>query len=88
MQAWTGRSGAPSGVLCNSVQELQKCMAPLVSLGGDDIAEASLLQPTGDECGTSPTLEEEAILLSEEVKPPEAPGSPRTLRNSQVCGCH
>ena len=48
---------------------------PLVSLSGDDIMEASLLQPTGDERGTSPTPEEEAILLGEEVKVPEAPDS-------------
>ena len=50
-------------------------MAPLITLSEDDIMEASLLKPTEEECGTSPTLEEEAILLGEEVKPPEVPGS-------------
>ena len=50
-------------------------MVPLVSLSRDDIREASLLQPTGVEHGTSPTPEEEAILLGKEVELPEAPGS-------------
>ena len=47
-------------------------MAPLMSLSGDDTVEASLLEPTGKECRTSPMLEEEAILLGEELEPPEA----------------
>ena len=40
-------------------------MVPLMSLNGDNFVEASLLEPTGNELGTSPTQEEEAILLGE-----------------------
>ena len=54
------RSGAPTGVLCNVVCELQKYIAPLLSLNGDNIVEALLLEPTGDKPRTSPTLEKEA----------------------------
>ena len=50
-------------------------MAPLMTLSGDDIMEASLLKPIEEEHGTSPTLEEEAILLSKEVVLPNIPGS-------------
>ena len=39
-------------------------MGPLITLIGDDIVKASLLKPTKEEQGTSPTLEEKAILLS------------------------
>ena len=38
----------------------------LMNLSGDDIVEASLLEPAGEECKTSHTLQEEAILLDEE----------------------
>ena len=48
-------------------------MAPLMSLNGDDIVEALLLEPMGNELRTSPTLEEEATLLGEELEPLEAP---------------
>ena len=48
-------------------------MAPLMSLSGDDIVEASLLEPMGDERGTSPTPEEEATLLGEELELLEVP---------------
>ena len=41
----------------------------------DDIIEASLLKLTEEEHGTSPTSEEEAILLSEEVLLLEVPDS-------------
>ena len=47
-------------------------MAPLMRLSGDNIVEASLSEPTDDECGTSPTLEEEAVLLGKEPEPLEA----------------
>ena len=46
-----------------------------MTLSGDDIIEASLLKPTKEECGTSPTPEEEAILLGKYVGPPDVPGS-------------
>ena len=50
-------------------------MAPLMTLSGDDIVEASLLEPTGEEHGTSPTPKEEAALLVEEIELPQVPGS-------------
>ena len=50
-------------------------MAPLMTLSGNNIVDASLLKPTGEEHGTSPTPEEEAALLGREVKLPELPGS-------------
>ena len=43
-----------------------------MSLSGDDIVEASLLEPTGKEHKTSPMPEEEAILLDQEHELPEA----------------
>ena len=48
-------------------------MTPLMSLSADDIVEASCLEPTGEECRTSPTAEEEAVLLGEEPEPLEVP---------------
>ena len=55
------------------VQELQKCIAPLMCLDGDEIVEALLLEPTVDKPRTSPTLEEEAALLREELELAEVP---------------
>ena len=48
---------------------------PLMTLSRDDIVEASLLKPTGEEHGTCPRLEEEAALLGKEIKPPQVPRS-------------
>ena len=42
---------------------------------GDNIFEASILNPTGEEHGTSSTPEEETTLLGEEIKVPQSPGS-------------
>ena len=66
----------PPRVLCNAAWELQRCMAPLMWLDGDEILEASLLGPTDDGSGVPPTLEEEAVLLGDELKPQEATTSP------------
>ena len=60
------------GDLCESVWVLQKCMAPLLALIGDEIVEASLLRPIGEEHRTSPTPEEKAALMGE-VKLPKVP---------------
>ena len=35
LQTCANESGFPPGVLCDSAQELQKCMAPLLALSGD-----------------------------------------------------
>ena len=75
LQACAEESGAPAAILCDTAWELQRCMAPLMTFNGDDIVEASLLKPTGEEQGTSPTLKEKAALLGKEVKPPEVLGS-------------
>ena len=72
MQQCAERLGAPTGVLCDTAQELQRCMAPLMCLNGKEIVEASLLELMDDEPGTSPTLEEEATLLGEELEMHEA----------------
>ena len=47
-------------------------MAPLRSLSEDNIVEASLLESMGDEFRASPTSEEEATLLGEDLELPEA----------------
>ena len=75
LQACAERSEMLTGILCDSAQELQKCMAPLMILSKDDIVKASLLKPTEEECETYPPPEEEAILLGKEVKLPEVPSS-------------
>ena len=72
LQTCTEESGFPTGVLCESVQELQKCMAPLMALSSDEIVKFSLLRPTGEEHGASPTPEEEAARLGE-VELPQVP---------------
>ena len=78
LQACAEASGAKTGILCKAARKLQQCMAPLMTLKGDDIVEATLLRPTREEPGPSPTPEEEATLLDEEDEPSEAPGpSPR-----------
>ena len=79
LQACAERSGVPTGVLCNVAQEYQKCMAPLINLIVDDIVEVSLLESPGQECETSPTLEEEATLLDKEHEPLEAPEAAASL---------
>ena len=57
LQACAKGSGAQTGVLCNSAWELQKCVAPLMTLSRDNIVEASLFKSTEEECGISPTSE-------------------------------
>ena len=46
-----------------------------MTLSGDHILDASLLKPTEEEHGTSPTSEEEAILLGEGIKLPQVSDS-------------
>ena len=75
LQACAKESGVSTSILCELISELQKCMAPPMTLSGDNMVVASLLKPTGEELGASPTLEEETTLLGEEIKPPQVPGS-------------
>ena len=62
----------PSGVLCSTVRDLQRCKEPLMCLKGDDVLEALLLKATDNESGASPTLAEEATLLGEDLAHQEA----------------
>ena len=84
LQAYAERSGTLTRVLCNSARELQRCMAPLMCLSGDEIVEASPLEPAGEECRASSTPEEEAILLGEELKPSEAPEATSLLEHLEI----
>ena len=58
LQQYAKRLGTPTGVLCNTAWELQRCMALLICLNKDEIVEASLLKPMDDGPRTSPTLVE------------------------------
>ena len=49
LQICAEESGVPTGILCELEWELQKWMAPLMTLCGDDIVKASLLKPIGEE---------------------------------------
>ena len=72
LQCGVERLGAPSGVLCNLVQDLQSCIEPLMCLEGDYIMETILLKASDNEPGISPTLAEEAALLGKDATPQEA----------------
>ena len=69
LQHCVEKLGVPSGVLCDAVDDLQRCMAPLMCLKGDDIFEASLLGATDNESRMSPTWAEEAALLGDDPTP-------------------
>ena len=72
LQHCAERLGMPPKVLCDVAQDLQRCMAPLICLEGDEIVQALLLGPTDDGPRMSPILEEEAVLLGGEPEPQEA----------------
>ena len=80
LQACAKESESPVGILCDVAWKLQWCMAPILVLNSDKKVEAALLRPVEGECGTSPTLEEEATLLGDikpeikhEIGPPYVP---------------
>ena len=52
LQCCAERLGVPTRVLYHAAWELQKCMALLMSLNGNDIVEASLLEPMGNKFRT------------------------------------
>ena len=64
-----GEVGMPPRVPYQAEQDLQRCMAPIKQLDGDEIVEASLLGPTDDRPITPLTTEEEAVLLGNELEP-------------------
>ena len=67
-------SRAKPGVLCRAVRELQQCIAPLMTINGDNVLEASLLRPVEEESEPSPTPEEETALLTRGDELSGAPG--------------
>ena len=52
---------------------------PLIILSRDDLVEAHLLEPIGEEHRTCPMLEEESVLLGEELELSEAPEAAASL---------
>ena len=72
LQHCAERLGMPPRVLCNEAWNLQRCMAPLMHLEGDEMVEALLLGSTNNGPRMSPTPEEEAVLLGDELEPQEA----------------
>ena len=87
LQACTEASGAETGILCEAARELQQCMAPLMTLRGDYIVEATLLRPTKEGLGPLPTLEEETALLSDEDEPAEEPTEWTTTPVTPASSC-
>ena len=74
LHACAEESGAPP-VFCTILHgSFRGVWLPLCPSVGDDIVKASLLKSTKEECGTSPTLEEEAILLGKETELQQTPG--------------
>ena len=74
LQTYAEESGAPTSILCYAAWDLHRCMSPFMTLSRDDIVKAFLLKPTEEKCGTSPTLEEEAIFLDKEMELLQTPG--------------
>ena len=70
----------PPTVLCDAAQDLERCMVPMMCLDGDEIVEASLLGPADGVPKTSPTPEEEAVHLGDELEPQEA-------EEATICPC-
>ena len=72
--AMLGREvGDASQSSCNAAWDLQRCMAPLMHLEGDEIMETSLLRPM-DNGPWTPA--EEAVLLGDEPEPQLATAHP------------
>ena len=63
LQHCVEKLGVPSRVLFDAAWNLQRSMAPLMHLKGDDILEAWLLGATDNEPGASLTPAEESTLL-------------------------
>ena len=60
-------------------ENFRSAMAPLMTLSRDHFIETSLLKHTKEECGASPTLEKEAILLGEKPRPHPSQNIQRSL---------
>ena len=73
----------PPEVLCNVAWDLQRCMAPLMWLDGDEIVEASLPKPADNGPGVCPTSEEEAVLLGDEPEHKESQEATTSSLNVQ-----
>ena len=59
---------------CVRLHRTSKGVWPLMQQDSDKIIEASLLGPTNDRPIMSPTLEEEAVLLGDELEPKRGSG--------------
>ena len=73
----------PPRVLCDAAWDLQRYMASLMWLDGDEIVEASLLGPTDDKLRVPLTSEEETLLLGDEPETQEAPKTITSPLNAQ-----
>ena len=83
LQCCAERSGTPPGVLCNAAQDLQRCMASLMQLEGDEIVRALLLGPVDNRPRVPPTSEEEALPHGDELEPQEAQEDTTSPLNAQ-----
>ena len=62
-------SWAPTGTMCGTVQDLWRCLVPLIQQEEEDIWEASLFESVEEEPMSSMTPTEEALLLGEDLEP-------------------
>ena len=61
--------GAPPGVLCGTIQDLCRCLVPLMKK--DDLLSVSMLEVTEEGTMTSPSPAEGTRSMDEESEPQE-----------------
>ena len=83
LQCTAERSWALTQVLCDAAQELQKCMAPLMCLYGDEIVEASSWSQQVTNLGPPPPWRRKLPSWGEEQELPEAPEANASLQEHQ-----
>ena len=81
LQHCTVWSGAPPSTMCCTVQDLCRCLVPLLQLEEEDFLEASLLESAEEEDSLTPA--EEALLLNEDPELQGARASPCVSPSSQ-----
>ena len=79
LQACANELGVPAGILCELAWELQGCMAPLMTLSGDNFVESSLLKSMGDKHGTPPHWRKKLLLYVRKLNCPQFQVPPRNL---------
>ena len=72
LQCCAEQLGSPPSTMCGEVQDLWRCLLPLIQLDEEDILEASLLKSVEDEPVASLTPTEEVLPLGED---PESQGA-------------